>query len=977
MTQAVLALGTPTGSTQVILTVVQPVITPASESVSTPPPVTITCATVGAQIYYTTDGTTPTFPPTGTSQHYTGTFTPTGASPLTINAVGGRVGFVTSSPASETYTITTPTVSAPAISPGSALVAAYPSVTMTDSTAGAAIYYTTDGTTPTYPVTGTTTLYSGPFTPSGASPLTVQALGQAAGYSNSSVASVTYTLQTVAPSISPATGTFTTAPSVTITDSTGGASIYYTTDGSTPTTSSTLYAGPFTPVGASPLTVKAIAQAPGTVASVVASATYTITSPVATPSISPGTGAFATTPSVTITDSTAGSAIYYTTDGTTPTTSSTLYTGPFTPSGSSPITVQAISTKAGYTQSAVASVTYTINGQVATPAVLPVTGSYSSVPSVSITCATGGASIFYTTDGTTPTIASTPYTGAFTPPGTPPVTITVKALATHALYTNSAIGSSVYTVSSGPTLTITSPLTGAIFTSGTQGSAYGPVTITAANGVLPYSWSGTGMDGCTIEPSGTYTAVFSGTPSGSGSYNPAITVRDSTGATYTAIYNWSVAASGGGSTLPLYANGVFKNMWTVGIGPHDLSYGTIVTNYGGNQNTPDTESVQIGNSSGFQYASDWSPYAQGGSNGYDTSQYTWLQFDISNPGGGTPQLGGVYMRGDAQLGYDLSISTGIGVLSNVPGIASYGTGWTKGLRVPRCFLGQLGEYNHYKEHEQIVTGPLQVDNVQYIGGNLAWIYRGNPTLEAGWNDSASSGVSANYIYLPQTLNGGNVTGSLFAINAPPRAACNFTGSINASNVLTVATVNSGGTIRPSSSTYAGDHLYFGPNQASGVPKLCFIASQLTGTTGGAGTYTLTGGNGAWPSQLMMSVQDQQYVPAALLTTSAGAEWKVTYSGGFSTAPYSYLTFGVIPTKAGGSNTYTVTAYSTTGAVLGSVSITPGSLTYTCSDFGHNTTNFTVYMIPLSALGVSSTVGAFGIKDANGVNPLLSAVALFS
>ena len=426
------------------------------------------------------------------------------------------------------------------------------------------------------------------------------------------------------------------------------------------------------------------------------------------------------------------------------------------------------------------------------------------------------------------------------------------------------------------------------------------------------------------------------------------------------------------SSLLLYANGVFKNMWTGGVGPHNLSYGTINSTYTGNPNSPDTESVQIGSGSGFQYASDWSPYAQGGTNGYDTSQYTWLQFDLSNPGGGTPQMGGVYMRGDAQLGYDLSISTGVGNLSHVPGIASYGSGWTKGIRVPRCFLGQLGEYNHYKEHEQIVTGPMQVDNVQYIGGNLAWIYRGNPNLEAGWSDSASTGVTANYAFLPQSINGGNGTGSLFAINAPPRAACNFTGSINASNVLTVASIQSGGLIK------SGDHLYFGPNHPSGVPKLCFIGSQLTGTAGGVGTYSLTGGNGAWPSQGMMSVQDQQYVPAASLTTSAGSEWRATYAGGFAVAGYSYFTFGVIPNKAGSANNYTVTAYSTTGAVLGSVAITAGSLTYTCGDFGHNTTNFTVYMIPLASLGAGSgTLGAIGIKDANGVNPMLSAVGFFS
>lgn len=85
------------------------------------------------------------------------------------------------------------------------------------------------------------------------------------------------TSDTVAiPSISPAGGSYTTAQNVTIACATSGATIRYTTDGSTPTASSTVYSGPINVTSSK--TIKAIATAPGMNNSAVASATYTINS---------------------------------------------------------------------------------------------------------------------------------------------------------------------------------------------------------------------------------------------------------------------------------------------------------------------------------------------------------------------------------------------------------------------------------------------------------------------------------------------------------------------------------------------------------------------------------------------------------------------------------------------------------------------------------------------------------------------------
>lgn len=78
------------------------------------------------------------------------------------------------------------------------------------------------------------------------------------------------------PTISPNGGTFTNSVSVTLATATAGATIRYTTNGSTPTTASATYASPFTLL--SNATVKAFASKSGMTDSSVASATYTIVS---------------------------------------------------------------------------------------------------------------------------------------------------------------------------------------------------------------------------------------------------------------------------------------------------------------------------------------------------------------------------------------------------------------------------------------------------------------------------------------------------------------------------------------------------------------------------------------------------------------------------------------------------------------------------------------------------------------------------
>jgi MBG domain-containing protein/chitobiase/beta-hexosaminidase-like protein/pre-peptidase len=97
------------------------------------------------------------------------------------------------------------------------------------------------------------------------------------------------------PIFMPAGGTYTSVETVTITGSTSGATIYYTTNGTTPTTSSTKYSGPIT-LSASE-TIEAIAVATDYANSAVAKATYEI---VGSPSCLSAPAASISTPDTTL-----------------------------------------------------------------------------------------------------------------------------------------------------------------------------------------------------------------------------------------------------------------------------------------------------------------------------------------------------------------------------------------------------------------------------------------------------------------------------------------------------------------------------------------------------------------------------------------------------------------------------------------------------------------------------------------------------
>ena len=170
-----------------------------------------------------------------------------------------------------------PPAATPTFSPAAGTYTTPQTVTMSDATPGATLYYTIDGTTPT--------ASSAPYTAaiSIKTTETLKALAMAQAYAPSSVASATYTIAppggntfvpAAAPTFSPAAGAYSSEQMVTIRDATTGVTIYFTTDGSAPTTSSPKYTGAIR-VSANE-TLKAVAVAKGSSLSSVTSASYTI-----------------------------------------------------------------------------------------------------------------------------------------------------------------------------------------------------------------------------------------------------------------------------------------------------------------------------------------------------------------------------------------------------------------------------------------------------------------------------------------------------------------------------------------------------------------------------------------------------------------------------------------------------------------------------------------------------------------------------
>lgn len=237
---------------------------------------------------------------------------------------------------------------------------------------------------------------------------------------------------------SPVGGTYAATQTV-ILSANKTATIYYTTNGTTPTTGSAIYAAPLSI--AATTTLKYFAKDTAGNSEAVKTQTYTIDTSAPITTATPAGGVYASARAVTLAASETAT-IYYTLDDTIPTLGSPVYTGPLTISSSS--TLRYFAKDAAGNKEAVKSQGYTIDSIAPVTTATPTGGTYAAAQTVSL-AANETATIYYTLNGTTPTTSSAVYTA----PLSIAATTTLKYFAKDTAGNLEAVKTQAYTISTG------------------------------------------------------------------------------------------------------------------------------------------------------------------------------------------------------------------------------------------------------------------------------------------------------------------------------------------------------------------------------------------------------------------------------------------------------------------------------------------------------------------------------------------------
>jgi peptidoglycan/xylan/chitin deacetylase (PgdA/CDA1 family) len=447
-----------------------------------------------AAIRYTIDGSDPT----AASPAYTAAFAVSGTTTVKYRAWdnAGNVEATNSQLIQIDTTAPTSSISCNGSTCSASAYSAAVTVTLsaTDGESGVAVIrYTTDGSDPI----AASPTYAGPFTVSATTTVKYRAWDNAGN--SESTNSQLVQVDTQAPASSIACGGAACSSgwyggpvsvSLSATDTGAGvAAIRYTTDGSTPTTASTVYTAPFTVSSTTTVKFRAWDNAGNVEATNSQLIRIDTTAPSSSISCngstcSTGTYSAAVTVTLSATDSESGVAVIrYTLDGSDPTVSSTAYSDPISVSETTTVKYRAWDNagNAEATNSQLVQVVQTVpDTQAPTSSIscnLSVcsTGWYGASVSVTLSAADGGsgvAAIRYTTDGSDPTATSPAYTAPFTVSAT----TTVKYRAWDNAGNAEATKSQLLRIDMvAPAVAITSPTDGATVTGSVK------ITVTASD----------------------------------------------------------------------------------------------------------------------------------------------------------------------------------------------------------------------------------------------------------------------------------------------------------------------------------------------------------------------------------------------------------------------------------------------------------------------------------------------------------------
>ena len=232
----------------------------------------VTDATPNVTIRYTTNGAPPDL---GSPVWTDGLWAQTGS----LILQGFRTNYTPSAPLPVTFNLV---VADPVVTPAGGTNVNRVTIVLATPTAGASLRYTLDGSAPTL----ASPLYTGPFVAT--TNVTVTAVGFRPGFLPSAAVAQAFAIQVDTPVMAPNTGFFPDGATITFSVGRVDARIFYTLDGTDPTTNSVPYQGPFTLTAlqapnADLQSVRARAFAPNTVPSAVVSGQPVATSTIGVP----------------------------------------------------------------------------------------------------------------------------------------------------------------------------------------------------------------------------------------------------------------------------------------------------------------------------------------------------------------------------------------------------------------------------------------------------------------------------------------------------------------------------------------------------------------------------------------------------------------------------------------------------------------------------------------------------------------------